>query len=354
MQFLFRADASINIGSGHIMRCLTLAEALKKQGHHCRFACRKHEGNLIEQIQLRGFDVLVLSQQGYHKETALFHSPWLGTSQTSDAQELSSLIDNEPIDWLIVDHYALDSTWEKIISAHTQHIMVIDDLADRHHYCDLLLDQNIGQTEDSYKPLLEKSDCQLLVGSEYTLLRPEFALLRKQSLARREKSTSISNILISLGGVDKDNVTASVLTELEKSNLTSQTKITLVMGASAPHLDNVNQQALLSRFNVQVVVNIKDMAQRMTDADLAIGAAGSTSWERCCLGLPTLMFVLADNQKTIAKQLEAVGAVKLSNIATLATQISSLTVKELYNMSRISSNVVSGKGVALVVKEINS
>lgn len=309
----FRVDASLQIGTGHVMRCLTLATALSEQGAECQFLCREHPGHLIDMIESHGFIVhrlpMMSQASGAVREsgTQLDHAHWLGMSWQADAEDCRSLLAHLAPDWLVVDHYALDAHWEAAVLPGRTRLLVIDDLADRPHRADLLLDQNLGRNVEDYAGLVPAS-CEVLAGPHFALLRPEFASLREGSLARRRQHLQLKRLLISLGGVDKDNVTGEVLEALKTCNLSGDSEITVVMGATAPWLDDVKAKATELPWSTEMVVNVSDMAQRMAEADLAIGAAGSTSWERCCLGLPTLMLVLAENQRPIAQALEAAGA----------------------------------------------
>jgi UDP-2,4-diacetamido-2,4,6-trideoxy-beta-L-altropyranose hydrolase len=234
------------------------------------------------------------------------YTQWLGCDWQRDAQETSDCIGFQETTWLVVDHYALDERWQKQLRFFCNKIMIIDDLADRHHDCDLLLDQTLGRSSQDYESLVSKG-CTLLTGAKFALLRPEFSALRGYSLNRR-KDQKIEHLLISMGGIDKDNVTEKVLRSLNKISLSKECRITIVMGENAPWLDRVKCYAGKMFWPTEVKANVENMAQLMADSDLAIGAAGSTSWERCCLGLPTLMMVLADNQKVIANALQNHGA----------------------------------------------
>lgn len=314
MTVVFRADASLEIGTGHVMRCLTLAEALKAKGAECHFLCREHLGHLSDAIEARGFPVYRLPMSdaepfgvAAHEAGELAHAAWLGASWQQDAAASRPLLKQLSPDWLVVDHYALDARWEAaVLPGPKTRLLVIDDLADRPHRADLLLDQNLGRKAEDYTSLVP-AHCRVLVGPQHALLRPEFAELRDVSLARRQHG-SLKRLLITLGGVDKDNATGRVLEALKGCELPADLEITVVMGAAAPWQDAVRAQAAELPWATEVVVNVSDMGQRMAEADLAIGAAGSTSWERCCLGLPTLILVLADNQQPIAQRLHEAGA----------------------------------------------
>lgn len=307
MRVVFRADASLDIGTGHVMRCLTLADALSVKGVECCFISRNLHGNLIEQTRQRGYNAYVLpapeGEQMVSQEP--FHAAWLGVGWEVDAAESLPYLRELNPTWLVLDHYALDSRWEAATREYWQHLFVIDDLADRSHIADVLLDQNLGRKASDYESFLP-THAQCLVGPQYALLRPEFSELRPYSLERRQ-SGELRHLLISLGGVDKDNATGAVLRTLRSCPLPDDCTITVIMGSHAPYLDDVSTLAATMPWPTNVAINVNDMAKRMAEADLAIGAAGSTSWERCCLGLPSLMLILADNQKGVAEALHREG-----------------------------------------------
>jgi UDP-2,4-diacetamido-2,4,6-trideoxy-beta-L-altropyranose hydrolase len=354
MKFVFRTDASIQIGTGHVMRCLTLADALTKKGHQCSFICREHDGNLIKQIRSKGHTVYTLPMTT-DSEADLAHRLWLGATQAQDAQACELILAHLQPDWLVVDHYAIDARWEIPLSIYCGKVMVIDDLADRQHNCQVLLDQTFGRTAEDYR-LLVPADSVQLCGSNYTLLRPEFAELRNYSL-RRRLQPKLKNLLITMGGVDKDNITARVLNFLRASPLPTDCKITVVLGATAPWQSDVQQRAQTMPLFTTVHVGVDNMAQLMADSDLAIGAGGASSWERCCLGLPTIMIVLAENQAAVAAGLSKIGAahvVELNNlyvnsISDLMAEICKST-SDLMCMSQAASKIVDGRGMGAVLK----
>lgn len=367
----FRADASLQMGTGHVMRCLTLADALAAHGADCQFLCREHQSNLIEFIRNKGYIVHALPTcaepgaadlptiRAASGEKATAHGHWLGTTQAEDVEACAPILAELQPDWLIVDHYALDARWELALRPCCHKLMVIDDLADRPHYCDLLLDQTFGRTVEDYRAWLP-NDCQVLCGSQYALLRPEFAALRSYSLQRRAEPR-VRQLLISMGGVDKDNATGKVLEALRISSLPTGCQITVVMGAGAPWLSEVTGQAQSMPWKTRVLVGVSDMARLMADSDLAIGAAGATSWERCCLGLPTIMLVLADNQRQVAQGLEKAGAAlvvqQAQHIAEfLPSLLSALVARpaSLLAMSLSASSIIDGQGVAIISQLMES
>jgi UDP-2,4-diacetamido-2,4,6-trideoxy-beta-L-altropyranose hydrolase len=361
MRVAIRTDASMHIGSGHIMRCLTLADALKAKGADCHFISREHPGHLLEVIRQRGHTATVLPKDKLMAATAddpapqPAHAAWLGCEWNTDAQQTGAILADLQPDWLVVDHYALDQRWEDALAAHYRQLLVIDDLADRPHRCDLLLDQNLGRQPQDYAGLVP-THCQVLTGPHYALLRPEFAALRPYSLQRRQAEPALRQLLITMGGVDQPNATGQVLQALKACALPADCRITVVMGLKAPWLQSVRGLAAQMPWPTEVVVHVNDMAQRMSDSDLAIGAAGSTSWERCCLGLPTLMVVLAENQQLGAETLESARAARfIGRVGDIATQLPQV-IRELIDTDRLSpmslaaSAVANGDGVDKVIK----
>lgn len=361
MEVLFRTDASLDIGTGHVMRCLTLAEAMRDQGANCRFTCRSHRGNLIREIRQRGFDVFELPYDCNWKgteSTQFAHTDWLGADWEMDAEQTKVGACEKAIDWLIVDHYGLDARWERALGPYCRKLMVIDDLADRPHACNLLLDQSFTRDAADYLSFVP-NDCHLMCGLQYALLRPEFAALRSYSLQRRARPIALREILITMGGVDKDNVTGQALKALRTCALPKDCRITVVMGPTAPWLDEIRSQVQDIPWPTRVLVGVGNMAQLMADSDLAIGAAGTTSLERCCLGLPTIMFVLAENQRKTARALARSGGVKLIELGQNAeTQFREELLQlvddpvQLLQMSNFAANVVNGSGVIRLIRKL--
>lgn len=360
MRIVLRADASLEIGTGHVIRCLTLAHALRDKGADCHFICREHSGNLVESIRSKGFVVHALheisvaneySSVNSSKANQLVHWDWLGATQQEDAEVCAGILEQLQPDWLIVDHYGLDIFWEQKLKPHFRKLMVIDDLADRAHQCDLLLDQTFGRNAADYLSWVP-SDTKLMCGSQYALLRPDFANLRQYSLQRRLRP-KLRQLLISFGGVDRDNMTVKVLEILRSSSLLEDCHISVVMGSTAPWLNEVQRFVQDMPWPTSVQVDVNNMAQLMADSDLAIGAAGATSWERCCLGLPTVMLVLADNQIKIAQALSKAGAViKIDRLTFKVTQLINADMIEsdaLAGMSSAASKVTDGLGTQRIL-----
>lgn len=363
MRVVFRTDASLDIGIGHAMRCLTLAEALRAHGANCYFICREHSGHVLDLIREHGFPANALpdcprAEQAMDENcpSQPAHAHWLDCDWQTDARQTAAILAELRPDWLVVDHYALDDQWEQSLRGNYTRLLVIDDLADRHHACDVLLDQNLGRDAADYAALVPDY-CRRLVGPQYALLRPEFAALREYSLGRREMPV-LKRVLITMGGVDQPNATGRVLDALKDCPLPQDCGITVVMGAKAPWIEQIHALAASLPWPTEVRVNISDMAEVMADSDLAIGAAGSTSWERCCLGLPSLLVVLAENQLAGSRALYDRGAALLLGEPgeiqqQLAATISTLLAgNALAEMSLASRAVTDGLGTYRVAQHM--
>ncbi|HEX7887953.1 MAG TPA: UDP-2,4-diacetamido-2,4,6-trideoxy-beta-L-altropyranose hydrolase [Ramlibacter sp.] len=302
-----RVDASSRIGTGHVMRCLTLADRLRGRAE-CVFVTRERRGNLADLMRQRGHGVVCLppTPSEDNGERA-GHSGWLGVDWETDAQDTLAALAPVVADWLVVDHYGLDGRWETAVAGGRLRVMAIDDLADRPHAARILLDQGPGRNAADYAALVP-GDCTVLAGPEYALIGPRFSALRPASLQRRGQA-ALRQIMVSLGGVDATDVTSKVLRVLRTCALPPDIGIVVVLGPHAPWIDAVRAEAGRMPWLTEVRVNVADMAALMSESDVAIGAAGTTALERCCLGLPALTVVLAENQRRGAEALAATGAI---------------------------------------------
>jgi UDP-2,4-diacetamido-2,4,6-trideoxy-beta-L-altropyranose hydrolase len=301
--FVIRTDASQQIGSGHVVRCLTLAEALRDSGMTIEFITRDHPGNLNEYIMGKGFKVHLLSDRNISKsqESLARYEQWLGVTQAVDAaQTIEALVDKDP-DWMIIDHYALDHEWEKRLRPHTGKIMVIDDLANRNHDCDLLLDQNYIHDQSRYDELLYPDTLRLL-GPTYALLRKDFTANRNDVVKSQHKT---NRIFVFFGGSDPDNLTLTAIKALKRPNL-KHLSVDVVVGSANPHIVEIKKQ-VAEHPHAQLHIQIENIAELMTKADIALGAGGSTTWERMALGLPTIIVTIAENQIAPSRDLDQDG-----------------------------------------------
>jgi UDP-2,4-diacetamido-2,4,6-trideoxy-beta-L-altropyranose hydrolase len=291
------------MGTGHVMRCLTLADALTLRGAECKFMCRDHNGNMISHIESLGYRVHTLtnvsvniSEVSSAEASELAHSHWLGCSQEQDAEQCLQALAGQTFDWLVVDHYALDHTWEVRFNSHVKQIMVIDDLADRGHQCDVLFDQNYyGDTaaERYLEKDLVDEKTTLLLGPEYALIRPEYRELRENLIL--ENTAKIERVLVFMGGSDPDNVTGKIVAGLCRDEFTS-VSFDVVVGVNYAHKHEL-AASTENWSNIYIHCGLPSLAGVMSECDLMIGAGGSTSWERMCLGLPALVTCIAENQR---------------------------------------------------------
>ena len=305
MKVIFRVDASLCMGIGHLMRCLTLADALSKRCVQVRFICREHKGHLIDQIRHKAIPVTILPAP-ILKDTSgsECYAAWLGVSQTVDAKETIAALNKEEPDWLVVDHYGLDIEWEKQLRPYIKKLLVIDDLGNRRHDCDVLLDQNYSiEGELRYAGML-KPTCKLLVGPRYALISPEYIMYRKMLRARDGR---VNRVLVFFGGSDSDNMTGLAFQALSNNDL-KHLQVDLVIGTNNQHREEHERHAQ-KRLNTRIYGFLPNLADLMAQADIAIGAGGATTWERMCLGLPTLVVSIAENQKPAAEALSEAGLI---------------------------------------------
>ncbi|MES9905365.1 MAG: UDP-2,4-diacetamido-2,4,6-trideoxy-beta-L-altropyranose hydrolase [Sedimenticola sp.] len=360
MHVVFRVDASISMGIGHVMRCLTLAEVLKRLDVKTTFITRMHQGNIADEILVQGHEVLLLPElkSGFQRcRGDVAHAAWLGVTWEQDAEETISAINGRSPDWLVVDHYALDARWHRSLCSQVGRIFVIDDLADRDLDCDLLLDQTYGRDEKVYHELIHKRT-RVLTGSHYALLRQEFAEFRSHAIERRKHYKVINRILISMGGTDPRNATITALKGIKRVSWAMPPTLDVVLGSKSPCLESVKRMVSLQQFNATISTDASNMAERMLEADIAIGAAGTTTWERCCLGLPTVTICMAENQSGIARGVSKAGASidagDVNQIAAKDIQNSvQLLVDDIGLATKISERcflMVDGQGAARVAE----
>lgn len=357
MKVVFRVDASSQIGTGHVMRCLSLADKLKSNNNNVSFVCRNDVGHLINFIKNKGYKVHVISVEKYW---SVNHSEYKDNQNANlkiDASQTIEAIQHIEVDWLIVDHYAIDYKWESELKKYVKSVLVIDDLANRRHDCDVLLDQNWFGTETTvrYRNLLPK-DC-------ITFLGPNFALIsKKYSIARRQNELhngNINNVLIFMGGVDSGGQTAKALEALCREEL-RHISVDVVIGSSNKDINKIIKIA--SSRNRTVIHNLlPSLADLMTKADLMLCAGGSTTWERCCLGLPAIVVTSAKNQRKFTKVLAKDGVhLLLGDSKEINSQDWFMKIYELTRdsdrvkkMSILSSAMVDGEGISRVISKMH-
>lgn len=349
MEIVFRVDASVEIGTGHVMRCITLAEKLFKSGANITFICRDHPGNLCEWIKKKGFKVICLKRpQSPISPFRGGDTNLLGVTQLDDAEE--TFLHLKAIggcEWLVVDHYHLDSNWEKFVGILAKKIMVIDDLENRFHECEILLDQNYHIENESRYAKLVPEYCQKLLGPEFAILRPEFLNNR---ILRLEDKPKNKKLMIFYGGTDSGNETLKALKAI-KSMGRNDIYVDVIFGKNYP-FKRASLDFAFEMSNVICHNFINNMASLMAKADLYLGAAGVTTWERCCIGLPSVVISVANNQIQPMKHLQEAGVVNYLGVGgevgidQIASTVESLIdcPSRLFSMRERALLMVDGHG----------
>ncbi|OAF01231.1 hypothetical protein AYJ54_29595 [Bradyrhizobium centrolobii] len=361
-QAVFRVDASVEMGLGHLTRCLTLANALASSGVRSRFLMRSHAGGLAHLVEGSGHAVQLLPDPSAPApetdDRAGPHAHWLPTTWRQDAEQTrSALAEIGPAEWLIVDHYALDARWERACRREGLRILAIDDLADRDHDCEMLLDQNLVlHMKTRYRDRVS-AGCVQLLGPGYALLRPEFAAQRR---LRAQRDGRIGRILICFGGSDPTNETAKALQAIGSLAM-SRLAVDVVIGQTNPHADSV--EALCRGVpNVELYRGANNIAELMRRADLSVGAGGVMSWERCCLGLPAVVVHIAANQiGTLAALADAGAVLYLGSAASVSAETLGHALRSLLDdsaravaLGKAAFALVDGEGSGRVCAMLGS
>ena len=297
MNVFIRVDASVEIGTGHVMRCLTLAHRLKKEGEQVAFICRATNEDCVEIIEQQGFRV--------YKLPLVEGSLWTYVAENweIDASETIDILRKHNVEKLIIDHYSIDHKWEQVVRPFTKEIMVIDDLANRRHDCDILLDQNFYVNMENRYVGLIPSTAKLFLGPSHALLRKEFLEAKKHIKPFNGK---VERLFIFFGGSDPTNETVKVLHAImpliEKYNF----EVDVVVGNSNTKKNQIKEISLTCN-RIHYHCQINNIAELMAKADLAIGAGGATTWERAFLFLPSIIISVAENQLEIAKNVSRKG-----------------------------------------------
>lgn len=358
---IFRVDASFEIGTGHFMRCLTLALDIKrkKPNYKLLFLYRNCFPLLLQILDVNGIEHTELNTFtkkycDYKTDVNNIYSNWLGVSQKQDAEDTKSVLKEKNVVLLIVDHYALSLKWENELNLFTEKMLVIDDLANRSHNCDYLLDQNLYTNQNSRYIGKVNHSCKLMLGPRYALLRPEFKKIRAKTSTR----SILESVLVAFGGVDLDSHTSMALQVLKKARLK---KVDIIVSQNNPNIKKIT--SLANNYNYNIHIQTTEIHTLMAINDLAIGASGATSWERCCVGLPCVCFPVAQNQIEICRNLEAkraVYAIHNYESKNLFEQVSSAIdffrndPNALSDMSENCYKIVDGKGVDRVLDSLES
>ena len=340
-KIFIRVDSGLKIGTGHMMRCLSLAKILIDYDFQVCFLSKRLEGNICDLIIKNGYEIKYISNTNNKESTS------------NDVLDVIKIVCKEKEKpFIIVDHYDLDIEWEKQIKKYVEKLIVIDDLANRNHVCDLLLDQNLYENmEDRYSDLVP-ANCEILVGPEYALLRKEFLEIRKKAIPRK----NLNRIMISFGGSDPNNETIKVLSALKKIQM-KQIRIDVIIRKTNPNGNKI-KEICDSIENCFLYQDVENMEEFMIDSDLSIGAAGITTWERCCLGLPSIVTTIADNQVEIVKAITKkkciihLGNSKETNSEDYEKCIQEINGEILRDISSNCFKIVDGKGSIRVSEKI--
>jgi len=312
MKFAFRVDATPEMGTGHVMRCLTLADGMAARGAAVRFVSRRLPDRLRALLRSRGYGPSMLSTPAdSENRDGLQHSRWLEGGQLEDAQATVTALRDETWDWVVVDHYALASPWETVVRASGARVAAIDDLADRDHDCDVLVDQNLYQEGAGRYARRVPAGCSVLAGPRYALLRDEFR--HHRTSGRRDANTPL-RLLVSFGGADPRNLTGMALTALAEPGVAPH-RVDVVIGAEHPAGAEI--AAACRDLGYTCHVQTDRMAELMALSDLALGAGGISVWERCCIGLPALAIACAANHRRQVESAAAAGLLVALDADTL-------------------------------------
>lgn len=305
---LFRVDSAQHIGTGHVMRCLTLATLLRERGVSIIFISKPHKGHCLDEVRRAGFKVIELpvAESAKYEGSWCPHASWLGGTESFDAEQTLVSLQNVTLTEhviVIVDHFSLTSKWHTTVKeALNAKIVVIDGLADRLLQCDVLIDPNLVLNPQEKWGGKIQNDTRLMIGPQYFPLREEFSCV--SSTLRQ----SIKRLFVCFGGMDKDNATLFVCELLAKWNetLDEPVSVDVVIGKHHPHKQEII--TFCEQHGIELHVQASNISSLMSQADLAIGGGGTISWERCMMALPTVILTIAQNQVAQAIALEAKGA----------------------------------------------
>jgi len=316
MQVFFRVDSAYNIGTGHVMRCLSLADGLVAHNHPKPiFICKNFPGNLTKLVKQRGYQVKLIP---HATEPTLDTKTWLGGPWEADAKATSEILRTPtptPTTWLIIDHYDIHLNWEQEMKRlHPKvSLMSIDDYLDRQHEVRILLNQmyfqNLTEIARAYDTLMLEKDYQLLIGTRYCLLNPK--ILKYRDLVRTQSRTPTQSrtkykVVISLGGCDPENVTLKVLQNLPPTTTQVQVEYHVIIGISNQHRASLEAEieALTSHCIIlHQGLSQEEMFGMLSESILVIGSIGVSMYERLCMGIPTMIITIAENQQEIANEL---------------------------------------------------
>lgn len=361
MKIGIRVDSSSAMGSGHLMRCVLLGRYFREQGDEVFFLSRELPLHQIEQIEADQFRVFRLkAPTGSPAGDLTLFEQWLGVLCEEDAREVAEILAGlQGIDWLVLDNYALDARWERVIRPFVNKIMVIDDLADRVHDCDLILDQNFYDCYDNLYAGLVPPHCEKLLGPDYLLLRKEFLSLGDKPVCR-----DVRNLLITMGGSDPLNLTQWAL-DLIAGQVAIPLEITVVIGPGYAWEDGIRRCARdfsNELHKITVLRNISNMHEIMHGVDIAITAGGSTVYELVFVGIPSIVVAANETQVESSAFLHRRGALEYIGLYRdgldrrlldkLELLISDLDFRR--RLSSSSKSLIDGNGIRRIYTRMKS
>lgn len=354
---LFRADSSLHMGTGHVIRCLSMADELRRLGTRSIFVTRRHDGHLVEEVEARGYEVHALPAPDGSFTGDTEGARLLAVPLTQDLEETLAVIDRigASLDWIVTDHYGIDARWEAVARAKAKRMMAIDDLFDRPHDCDLLLNQSFLTGAERYRELTPPG-ARILVGPRFALLRPQFAKLHDEHV---RKIGSLESMLVLFGGVDRTDITARAVRAIAGLD-TPPRKVDVVVGLRYPYRDKL--AALVATLpGAKLHVQVDDPAPMMAGADLAVGAGGTTTWERCSVGLPSVVVAVAENQYGLSQGMADGGYLSYLGPAEAATEADiRVAIEALRDPERRrryaerGKELVDGRGALRVVEDMQA
>lgn len=347
MNVYFRVDSSNEIGGGHLYRCISLAEALLALKVNVLFICKELPGNFIQVLIKKNFNVIRLSNEMQKKEKN-------SLDEIQDAKDTLRAIEDKEPDWIVLDHYELGFEWEFLLKQHVKKLMSIDDYRDRKHFCDVLLNQNyIGEFKRNPENL-GKLVPRMLTGLSYALLNNEFIQLRR-SIATYKNSAKNVLVFFTLGDDQGETLKALEAIKIFIKQKNTSHAVTVVVGQSTKYIAEITK--ICCEFNWKLFNKVESMAALINEADLGVGAAGASSWERCALGVPAIVTVLAENQKDIAESLECNGvALNLGWYSKVLVEdyvnaLEKLDSRAIQSMSKRALGLIDAEGAQRVARE---
>ncbi len=344
-----RADSDTRKGVGHVMRMLALAQSWKSRVGRVTFITSCESVSILARVQAEGLSLKQIKRLCPDEDDLRTTLEILKTIGEEERGKKSNI-------WMVTDGYHFDEEFHSGIRANGYRLMVMDDFAHlRHYHADVLLNQNIGAEQLTYQC---ERETKRLLGTSYTLLRPEFGQWREW---RRVARARASKVLVTLGGSDPDGIMFNVIEALQDKRL-KNIAATIIIGPANPNLRSLQETAKRSEKKIQLLTSVdKEMPQLMAEADVAISAGGSTCWELAFMGLPSITLVLAENQRRIAEGLAAVGVFvnfgEATNVSpgSLAERLEELLSdsEKRQQMSDQGRCLIDGKGAERVVAELS-